>query len=140
MVKAELGAAPHLVSEPYFDLRAPFSVAPPPLPGYASPPAPARATAPVSAPRAATAGAVWADLDSGVGHGTLSGVLYFDEILRLARAALIHSDTHPEVRHYVVRLKTGLEGVAVKQVGDASAEAMEQAYKLRELLTRSPSK
>ena len=67
-------------------------------------------------------------------------MLYFDEILRLARAGLIHSDTHPEVRRYVVLLKTGLEGVAIKQVGDASAEAIEQAYKVRELLTRFPSK
>ena len=71
---------------------------------------------------------------------SLVAVLYFDEILRLARAALIHSDTHPEVRRYVVLLKTGLESVAVQQTGTASAEAMEQAYKLRELLTRFPSK
>ncbi len=67
-------------------------------------------------------------------------MLFFDEILRIARAALIHSDTHPEIRRYVSRLKTGLEGVAVKQVGAASAEAMDHAYNLRELLARFPSK
>ncbi len=33
----------------------------------------------------------------------LAAVLVFDEIYKLARAALIHSDTHPEVRHHVVR-------------------------------------
>ncbi len=67
-------------------------------------------------------------------------MLFFDEILRIARAALIHSGTHPDVRRHVLRLKTGLEGVAVKEIGDRSREAMEQAFKLRELLARSPSK
>ena len=70
----------------------------------------------------------------------MAAVLIFDEILRLARAALIHSDTHPEVRRHVVRLKTRLKGVAVKETGAASAVAMDEAYKLRELLARFPSK
>lgn len=70
----------------------------------------------------------------------LAAVLVFDEIYKLARVGLMYSDTHPEVRRYVVRLKTGLEGVAVKEVGDRSREAMDQAFKLRELLARFPSK
>lgn len=70
----------------------------------------------------------------------LAAVLYFDDILRLARAALLHSDTEPEVRQRVVLLETELQCVAVKEVGAASAKARRQARKLRELLTRFPSK
>lgn len=67
-------------------------------------------------------------------------MLQFDDILRLARAALLHSDADPEVRQRVVLLETELEGVAVKEVGAASVKAMHQARQLRELLTRFPAK
>ena len=70
----------------------------------------------------------------------LAAVLYFDEILIIARAALLHSDADPEIRRCVVRLETQLEAGAVREVGAASAKAMHQARKLRELLTRFPSR